>query len=70
MAANAAAAADNEPVDVLFALHEKFDILDFAGPLQVLSQAQHDINNPGMPIHATLFCPLLLLVTCISKAAY
>lgn len=39
--------ADNEPVDVLFALHEKFNILDFTGPLEVLTSALHDQNNPG-----------------------
>lgn len=47
MATKTSAAADLEPVDVLFALHEKFDILDFAGPLEILSTALHDANNPG-----------------------
>ncbi|RFU72242.1 hypothetical protein TARUN_10022 [Trichoderma arundinaceum] len=43
MAANKTSAiADQEPVDVLFALHPGFDMLDFAGPLAAFSQAQHD----------------------------
>lgn len=47
MATKTSAAADLEPVDVLFALHEKFNIMDFAGPLEILSTALHDANNPG-----------------------
>jgi len=31
-----------EVVNVLFALWEGFNALDFTGPLEVLSQAQHD----------------------------
>lgn len=46
MASKTSAVADNEPVDVLFALHDKFDFLDFAGPLEVLTTALHDINDP------------------------
>ncbi|KAM0255856.1 hypothetical protein ACHAQJ_005361 [Trichoderma viride] len=43
MAANKTSAiADQEPVDVLFALHPGFDMLDFAGPLAAFYQAQHD----------------------------
>ena len=35
MAANkTSAVADMEPVDVLFVLHEKFNLMDFAGPLE------------------------------------
>ncbi|KAL1861318.1 hypothetical protein Daus18300_008994 [Diaporthe australafricana] len=45
MASKTSAVADNEPVDVLFALHDKFDFLDFAGPLEVLTTALHDIND-------------------------
>jgi len=37
--------ADMEPIEVLFALHPKFDLLDFAGPLEVLSSARHDFND-------------------------
>lgn len=39
------AVADQEPVDVLFALHPKFDLLDFAGPMEVFTQAVHDSND-------------------------
>ncbi|KAL7949914.1 class I glutamine amidotransferase-like protein [Trichoderma barbatum] len=46
MAANKTSAiADQEPIDVLFALHPKFDMLDFAGPLAAFSQAQHDFAD-------------------------
>jgi len=34
-----------EPVQVLITLHPGFDMLDFAGPLEVLSIAQHDPKN-------------------------
>ncbi|GFP53555.1 isonitrile hydratase-like protein xanA [Trichoderma asperellum] len=43
MAANKTSAiADQEPVDVLFALQPGFDMLDFAGPLSAFYKAQHD----------------------------
>lgn len=46
MAANkSSAVADQEPIDVLFALQPNFDMLDFAGPLQVFTTAAHDFNN-------------------------
>lgn len=48
MASKTSAVADAEPVDVLFALHDKFNVLEFAGPLQVLTQALHDVNKPGV----------------------
>ncbi|KAI0398537.1 class I glutamine amidotransferase-like protein [Xylariaceae sp. FL0594] len=35
----------DEPVEVLFALHDKFDLLDFAGPLEVLTKALYDKND-------------------------
>ncbi|KFA60820.1 hypothetical protein S40285_06689 [Stachybotrys chlorohalonatus IBT 40285] len=48
MAANKTSAVDDqEPIDVLFALQDKFDLLDFAGPLQVFATAAHDFNNAG-----------------------
>ncbi|KAF5008917.1 hypothetical protein FDECE_4829 [Fusarium decemcellulare] len=40
------AVADQEPIDVLFAIHEKFDLLDFAGALEVFNTASHDFNDP------------------------
>jgi transcriptional regulator GlxA family with amidase domain len=39
-------AAAEEPVEVLFALHPKFNLMDFAGPLEVLTTAQHVANDP------------------------
>ena len=39
MAAKDSAVSD-EPVSVLFVLQNKFDLLDFAGPYEVLSQAK------------------------------
>ncbi|PSR81902.1 class I glutamine amidotransferase-like protein [Coniella lustricola] len=45
MASKTSAVANEEPIDVLFALHDKFNILDFAGPLEVLHKALHDNNN-------------------------
>ncbi|KAJ6444312.1 ThiJ/PfpI family protein [Purpureocillium lavendulum] len=45
MAANKTSAVADEPVDVLFALHPKFDMLDFAGPLEVLTTACHDFKD-------------------------
>lgn len=37
----------DEPIDVLFALHPKFNLLDFAGPLEVLTTALHDASDPS-----------------------
>lgn len=72
MASKTSAAADNEPVNVLFALHEKFNIMDFAGPLEVLSSALHDANNPCMKPLSNVFprlCTSQLLLTAPSLAA-
>jgi hypothetical protein len=56
MSANkTSAVADQEPIDVLVALHPKFDLMDFAGPVEVFGHAAHDFNNdctllpPGPP---------------------
>jgi transcriptional regulator GlxA family with amidase domain len=38
-------AVSDEPVEVLFVLQDKFDLLDFAGPLEVLNWARHDKND-------------------------
>ncbi|KAI1822792.1 class I glutamine amidotransferase-like protein [Xylaria intraflava] len=43
--ANKASAASDQPIEVLFALHDKFNLTDFAGPLEVLSSALHDKND-------------------------
>ena len=45
MAHKSSAVAD-EPIDVLFALHPKFNLMDFAGPLEVLTTALHEANDP------------------------
>ncbi|KAI0387702.1 class I glutamine amidotransferase-like protein [Hypomontagnella monticulosa] len=44
MAHKTSAVAD-EPIQVLFALQPKFDLLDFAGTLEVLEWARHDKND-------------------------
>jgi len=36
----------NEPIQVLMTMHENMDLLDFAGPLEVLTHAQHNISDP------------------------
>ena len=36
----------DEPINLLFTLHEGFDTLDFAGPLEILKGARHDIKDP------------------------
>lgn len=46
MASKTSAVAD-EPIDVLIALQSKFNLLDFAGPLEVLTTALHDANDPS-----------------------
>jgi transcriptional regulator GlxA family with amidase domain len=37
---------ENEPLDVLFALHPKFNLLDFAGPWEAFHSALHDEKDP------------------------
>ena len=34
-----------EPIEVLFVLQDKFDLMDFAGPLEVLTNALHDKSD-------------------------
>jgi transcriptional regulator GlxA family with amidase domain len=38
-------AVSDEPIEVLFVLQNKFDLLDFAGPLEILNGARHDKND-------------------------
>lgn len=45
MAASKTSAVADEPIDVLFALHPKFDLLDFAGPAEVFTTALHDFKD-------------------------
>jgi len=42
MSASKTSAVADEPIEVLFALHPKFDLLDFAGPAEVFTTALHD----------------------------
>lgn len=44
MVAKTSAVAD-EPIEVLVALHNKFDLMDMAGPVETLFHAQHDIKD-------------------------
>ena len=41
-----AIAGSEDPIKVLITLHPGFDLLDFAGPLEVLSYTKQDINDP------------------------
>lgn len=46
MSANkSSAVADQEPLDVLVAVHEKFDLLDFTGVVEVFNTACHDFED-------------------------
>ncbi|KAG9776760.1 hypothetical protein ABEF95_009137 [Exophiala dermatitidis] len=36
----------DEPIQVLITMHDNMNLLDFAGPLQVLTHAQHNLNDP------------------------
>ncbi|KAG5986114.1 hypothetical protein E4U54_005609 [Claviceps lovelessii] len=45
MAAHKTSAVSDEPIDVLFALHPKFNFLDFAGPLEIFGAAKHDAKD-------------------------
>jgi len=38
-------AVSDDPIEVLFVLQNKFDLMDFAGPLEVLNWARHDKND-------------------------
>jgi transcriptional regulator GlxA family with amidase domain len=35
-------------IQVLFALHNGFDTLDFAGPMEIFRYARHEKEKPGM----------------------
>lgn len=59
MAAKGSAVSD-EPVDVLFALHPKFNLMDMAGPLEVLTTALHDKNDPSKSLPLRAVAPLRL----------
>ncbi|KIW79617.1 hypothetical protein Z517_06230 [Fonsecaea pedrosoi CBS 271.37] len=36
----------NEPIQVLITMHDGMDLLDFAGPLEVLTHAQYNASDP------------------------
>jgi putative intracellular protease/amidase len=36
-----------EPIKVLIAVQDEFDLCDMAGPMEVFSWAQHDKKNVG-----------------------
>jgi len=40
------AIAEDVVIKVLYAIHEGFDLLDFAGPLEVLHTARHNAKDP------------------------
>jgi hypothetical protein len=47
MAHKTSAAAD-EPIEVLFALQDNFNLLDFTGPLEALTHSKHSISDDSM----------------------
>ena len=57
MASKTSAVADQEPIEVLIALHDKFELMDFTGPVETLMHALHDVKDPGMMI-APLVSPV------------
>lgn len=63
----------NEPIQVLITLHPSFDLLDFAGPLEVLTGAQHDPKDSGNHFHSSV-CPIFVstkhvnMITSATKA--
>ena len=36
-----------EPVQVLVSLHDQMNLLDIAGPLEVMRSSLHDLSDPG-----------------------
>ena len=45
-ASKSSAVADQEPIDILFAVHEKFNLLDFAGAFEAFHTAAHNFKDP------------------------
>jgi len=43
--------AEQEPIRVLFTLHNNMNAIDFIGPLEVLSKAVFDTTNEGKQCH-------------------
>ncbi|KAF3921899.1 hypothetical protein ABW20_dc0100748 [Dactylellina cionopaga] len=44
---SAIADGPEEAIKVLITLHSNFDLVDFAGPVEVLSHTKHDLNDPN-----------------------
>lgn len=51
-----AATGSNPIIKVLITLHPGMDAMDFVGPLEVLSYARHDINDPKTKAFQIAFC--------------
>jgi putative intracellular protease/amidase len=45
------APTDIPTIKVLITLHPGMDALDFVGPLEILTKAQHDINDTCKLLH-------------------
>jgi transcriptional regulator GlxA family with amidase domain len=45
--ATLSSAVSDEPLNVLFVLHNKFNLLDLAGPLEAFTYALHDKSDPN-----------------------
>lgn len=37
----------SEPVQVLVTLHDQMNLIDVAGPLEVMSKSLHNFSDPG-----------------------
>jgi transcriptional regulator GlxA family with amidase domain len=48
MSVHKESAVADDPLEVLFALHPKFNLMDFAGPWEVFKTALHDLEDSGM----------------------
>ena len=46
-----AAAEDDECVDVLFVLHDGFNLMDLAGPFEAFFRALNDVKDKGACVH-------------------
>lgn len=51
MAAHKTSAVGDEPIEVLIALHPKFDLLDLTGPMKVFTTAAHNFSDECKYIH-------------------
>jgi transcriptional regulator GlxA family with amidase domain len=60
-------AVSDEPIEVLFVLQNKFDLMDLAGPLEVLHWARHDKNDEckWRPVPNVNLSQVLLLFMCV-----